>query len=234
VLELYLQVNAHPSNEGGLAPTTYERYEETINRHLRGRPRRHAKGGTLTPKPYALAVAVVPAASFNGPQAPRAWREQMLREGASKATRERAGSVLSAALSWASSSHLAPEIEINGCSLASEPRSNKRRSLRSGGTGYAPAPRRHGPAVPRITRAQSPAHRDSPSSDASPAETPRLARHPQTNSTTVATTGAPVGGHTPPASRPQIAISSVGAFGPRAPSAWLQSLTETGRPVSKA
>ena len=147
VLELYLQVNAHPRNEGGLAPTTYERYEGTINRHLRGKPRRRANGAILAPKPYALAVAVVPAASFNGPQAPRAWREQMLHEGASKATREHAWRVLSAALSWASSSHLVPEIEINGCSLASEPRSNKRRSLRSGGTGYAPAPRRHGPAV---------------------------------------------------------------------------------------
>jgi hypothetical protein len=66
VLELYLQVNAHPRNEGGLAPTTYERYEETIDRHLRGRPRRRAKGATPAPKPYALAVAVVPAVSFNG------------------------------------------------------------------------------------------------------------------------------------------------------------------------
>jgi integrase len=135
MLELYLQVNAHPRNEGGLAPTTYERYEETINRHLLG-------------KPYAMAVAVMPAVSFNGPQAPRAWREQMLREGASKATRERAWRVLSAALSWAAASHLVSEIEINGCTLATEPRGNKRRSLRSGGTGYAPAPRRHGPAVP--------------------------------------------------------------------------------------
>jgi hypothetical protein len=56
--------------------------------------------------------------------------------------------VLSAALSWAAASHLVSEIQINGCSLATEPRGNKRRSLRSGGTGNAPAGRRRGLAVP--------------------------------------------------------------------------------------
>lgn len=113
VIALYLAVNAHPRNEGGLAPSTYERYESTANCHLLGRPRRD----TLAPAPYALAVAVVPAAHFNGPQAPRAWREQMVREGASKAAREQAWRVLSAALSWAAASHLVPEIEVNGCGL---------------------------------------------------------------------------------------------------------------------
>lgn len=148
VLELYLSVNAHPSNEGGLAPTSYERYGSIANRHLLGKPRRRPHGGALAPTPYAVAVASVPARHFNRPQAPRAWREQMVREGASKATREQAWRVLSAALSWAASSSLVPEIEINGCSLATEPRGNKRRSLHSGGTGYKPAARRHGPGVP--------------------------------------------------------------------------------------
>jgi hypothetical protein len=147
VLELYLAVNAHPRNEGGLAPSTYDRYESMLNRHLLGKSRRQPTGVALPPTPYALAAASVPAVRFNGPQAPRAWREQMLREGASKGTREQAWRVLSSALSWAASSQLVPEIEINGCSLATEPRGNKRRSLRSGGTGYAPAPRRHGPGV---------------------------------------------------------------------------------------
>lgn len=147
VLELYLAVNAHPRNEGGLAPSTYERYESTVNRHLLGKPRRRPQGSALAPTPYALAVVAVPAARFNGPQAPRAWREQMVREGAPKASREQAWRVLSAALSWAAASHLVPEIEINGCSLVAEPRGNKRRSLRGGGTGYAPAARRRGPLV---------------------------------------------------------------------------------------
>jgi hypothetical protein len=56
--------------------------------------------------------------------------------------------VLSAALSWAASSNLVGEIHTNGCSFAPEPRGNIRRSLRSGGTGYEPGPRRHGPLVP--------------------------------------------------------------------------------------
>jgi hypothetical protein len=72
----------------------------------------------------------------------------MLREGVPKATRKQAWRVLSAALGWAASTQLVPEIEANGCSFAPEPRGNIRRSLRSGGTGYEPAPRRQGPLVP--------------------------------------------------------------------------------------
>jgi hypothetical protein len=147
VLELYLAVNAHPCNEGGLAPSTYERYEWTIGRHLLGRPRRRLHGGTLAPPRYAVAVESVPAARFNTPQAPRAWREDMLLDGVSKSTRDQAWSVLSAALSWAASSHLVPEIQTNGCGLANEPRVNRRRSMRAGGTGYAPARRRRGLGV---------------------------------------------------------------------------------------
>jgi hypothetical protein len=147
VLELYLAVNAHPRNEGGLAPSSYERYEWTIGRHLFDRPRRRAQGGTVAPPRHAVAVASVPAARFNGPQAPRAWREDMLLAGVSKPTRDQAWSVLSAALSWAASSHLVPEIQTNGCGLANEPRVNRRRSMRAGDTGYAPARRRRGLGV---------------------------------------------------------------------------------------
>jgi hypothetical protein len=144
VLELYLAVNAHPRNEGGLGPSTYERYEWTIGRHLLGKPRRRAQGGTLPSPTYALAVASVPAVSFNKPQAPRAWREDMLRDGVHKPTREQAWSVLSAALSWAAASQMVPEIQTNGYGLANEQRVNRRRSMRHGGTGYKPAGRRRG------------------------------------------------------------------------------------------
>jgi hypothetical protein len=65
----------------------------------------------------------------------------------SKPTRDQAWSVLSAALSWAASSYLVPEIQTNGCGLANEPRVNRRRSMRAGGTGYAPARRRRGLGV---------------------------------------------------------------------------------------
>jgi hypothetical protein len=64
-----------------------------------------------------VAVASLPAARFNTPQAPRAGREDMLLAGVSKPTRDQAWSVLSAALSWAASSYLVPEIETNGCGL---------------------------------------------------------------------------------------------------------------------
>jgi hypothetical protein len=147
VLELYLQVNAHPENPGGLAPSTYERYESMVGLHMLDKPRPRGSG-LLPPRPYAVALCSVPAVRFNEPQTPAAWREQMLREGVPKATRKQAWRVLSAALAWAASSNLVGEIHTNGCSFAPEPRGNIRRSLRSGGTGYEPGPRRHGPLVP--------------------------------------------------------------------------------------
>ncbi|HYM55259.1 MAG TPA: hypothetical protein VES97_07835 [Solirubrobacteraceae bacterium] len=148
VLVLYLAVNAHPRNEGGLAPSTYERYESIVGRHMLGEPRPRG-GGRLAPATtWGTALASVAAVHFNAPQAPSAWREQMLREGVPKPARGQAWRVLSAALSWAAASQLVPEIEINGCRLATEPRGNKRRSLRAGGTGYAPRGRRRGALVP--------------------------------------------------------------------------------------
>lgn len=148
VLELYLQVNAHPGNPGGLAASTYERYESLVGLHMLDRPRRRGSGHLVAPRTYAVALCSLPAVRFNEPRAPAAWREQMLREGVPKATRKQAWRVLSAALSWAASSNLVGEIHTNGCSFAPEPRGNIRRSLRSGGTGYEPGPRRHGPLVP--------------------------------------------------------------------------------------
>jgi integrase len=147
VLELYLQVNAHPSNPGGLARATYERYQSLIGLHMLDRPR--GRGSRLKPpRAYAVAFCSLPAVRFNQPRAPSAWRELMLREGVPKSTRKQAWGVLSAALSWAASSKLVPEIETNGCSLAPAATGKRRRSHRSGGTGYEPGPRRHGPLVP--------------------------------------------------------------------------------------
>jgi hypothetical protein len=165
LLELYLKVNAHPSNPGGLAPSTYERYESLIGLHMLDKPRRRVFG-MGQPRSYAVAFCSIPAVRFNEPQAPAAWREQMLREGVPKGTRKQAWRVLSAALSWAASSNLVGEIRTNGCSFAPEPRGNIRRSLRCGGTGYEPGPRRHGLLVPVGTLA--PGGRGDPRTDARP------------------------------------------------------------------
>jgi integrase len=56
-------------------------------------------------------------------------------------TRLHAWRVLSSALSWAARSPAVPEIHTNGCKLAREPIISRRRSARTGGTGYAPATR---------------------------------------------------------------------------------------------
>jgi hypothetical protein len=147
VLELYLAANAHPRNEGGLAPSTYSRYASVIDLYLLGKSRRCPQGGTLRPAGYAAAIASVPAVRFNEPQAPRAWREDMQRAGVPKASRDHAWAVLSAALSWAAASQLVPEIQTNGCGLANESRVKRRRSMRHGGTGYTPIRRPSGLGV---------------------------------------------------------------------------------------
>jgi hypothetical protein len=152
VLELYLELSAHPRNQEGLAPSTFERYRSTFNCHLLGKPRRQSNGRMLPPAPYALAIASVPVVRFNEPQAPRAWREQMREADVSQATRVRAWRTLSAALSWAAGSQAVPEIQTNGCILANEPSVSRRRSARRGGTGYAPA----GPHRPLASWALSP------------------------------------------------------------------------------
>jgi hypothetical protein len=71
----------------------------------------------------------------------------MQRAGVSKPSRDHAWAVLSAALSWAAASRMVPEIQTNGCSLANESRVKRRRSMRHGGTGYAPIRRPSGMGV---------------------------------------------------------------------------------------
>jgi integrase len=66
----------------------------------------------------------------------------MLRAGVPPSIRRRAWVVMSAALSWAARSQVVPEIQSNGCLLAGERTTSRRRSVRRGGTGYAPATRR--------------------------------------------------------------------------------------------
>jgi hypothetical protein len=142
ILVLFLELDAHPRNEEGLAPSTYERYTSVLNRHLLGKPRHQPGSRRILPAAdYAVAAAATPAACFNEPQTPRAWREQMREAGVTGPTRVRAWSVLSSALTWAARSPAVPEIHSNGCRLAGEPVVSRRRSARRGGTGYAPAAR---------------------------------------------------------------------------------------------
>lgn len=139
VVELFLETDAHPRNEEGLAPATYERYCSVLNSQLLGKPRRTAgRRRLLSAAGYAVATASAPAERFNRPQAPRAWREQMRQAGVPSSTRIHAWRALSSALSWAAASPLVLEIETNGCSLAKEPVVRARRSARRGGTGYGP------------------------------------------------------------------------------------------------
>jgi hypothetical protein len=142
ILELFMELDAHPRNEEGLAPSTYAHYESTLNCHLLGKPRcQPGNRRMLAPAEYAVAIATTPAAYFNEPQTPRAWREHMREARVPRSTRVRAWCVLSCALSWAARSPTVPEIHTNGCKLAKEPIVSRRRSARRGGTGYAPAVR---------------------------------------------------------------------------------------------
>jgi hypothetical protein len=140
VLDLYLCLDADPVHQSGLAPSTYERYRSLIGRHLVGNK---PHGSSQTAAPYALALGRAPAARFNEPTLPRQWREQMIRAGVPKPTRNGAWRVLSAALSWAAASNQVPEIKVNGCRLAGEHPGSRRRSARAGGTGYAPSSHDH-------------------------------------------------------------------------------------------
>ncbi|HEY2768880.1 MAG TPA: hypothetical protein VGI76_11535 [Solirubrobacteraceae bacterium] len=137
IVELFLETDAHPRNEEGLAPATYEQYVSALNSHLLGKPRRtRASRRRLPAAGYAAAIAATPAERFNRPQTPRAWREQMRQAGVPRSTRVCAWRALSSALSWASASASVPEIETNGCRLAKESVISTRRSARRGGTGY--------------------------------------------------------------------------------------------------
>jgi hypothetical protein len=142
VIDLYFELDAHPHNQGGLAPKSFEQYRWAANRHILGKATRTAAGSWRAPLRHALDVVTVPAVRFNEPQAPRAWREQMRQAGVAPSIRRRAWVVMSAALSWAARSQAIPEVQTNGCLLANERTTNRRRSARRDGTGYAPATRR--------------------------------------------------------------------------------------------
>jgi integrase len=142
ILELFLEVDAHPRNQEGVAPSTYALYKSVLNCHLLGKPRQQpGNRRKLPPADYAVTIANTQASGFNGPQAPRAWREQMREAGVPAQTRLHAWRVLSSALSWAARSPSVPEIHTNGCKLAREPIISRRRSARTGGTGYTPTTR---------------------------------------------------------------------------------------------
>jgi integrase len=142
LVELYFELDAHPSNQGGLAPRSFQQYRWAANRHILAKGARDSAGKLRPPLPHALSVVDIPALRFNESSEPREWREQMLRAGVPPSIRRRAWVVMSAALSWAARSQLVPEIQSNGCLLAGERSSSRRRSARRGGTGYAPATRR--------------------------------------------------------------------------------------------
>jgi hypothetical protein len=143
LIELYFEMDAHPRNQGGLAPKSYRQYRWAAKRHILARETRTLAGERRAPLRHALAVVNVPAVRFNEPQAPRAWREEMMRAGLSPSIRRRAWVVMSAALTWAARSPATPEIQSNGCLRANERTTSRRRSARrGGGTGYAPATRR--------------------------------------------------------------------------------------------
>ncbi|HEY5343387.1 MAG TPA: hypothetical protein VIJ66_06975 [Solirubrobacteraceae bacterium] len=148
VVELYFALDADPSIESGLAPTTFARYRTTANCHILGKPLHTPANKPLPPARYALALASQPAARFNEPDAPRTWREEMRSAGVHQPTRTKSWAVLSSALSWAAGSRIVPEVQTNGCLLANERSISRRRSARRGGTGRAASGRRRGSRVP--------------------------------------------------------------------------------------
>ena len=142
ILELFMELDAHPSNEEGLAPSTYDHYTSVLNCHLLGKPatatRRQTCAGTrglrrrdrhntsylLQRATNTARLARADARSRCSPVDPytcvgRAFmRAELGRELADGA-----------------------EIHANGCKLAKEPVISRRRSAQRGGTGYAPATR---------------------------------------------------------------------------------------------
>jgi integrase len=128
VIQLYFAFNA-PEAADGLATSTFHTYRHAANRHLLGMPGA-SRGKDHQPAEYAVRFAAQPAVKFNEPAAPRAWREEMKHAEVGSSARAHAWRVLSAVLSWAANSALVPEIETNGCLLANEKISNRRKSMR--------------------------------------------------------------------------------------------------------
>jgi hypothetical protein len=129
VIQIYFAFNA-PETADGLARSTFRAYGHSASRHLLGKPGME-RGKSQPPADYAVRFAAQPASVFNEPDAPRALREAMRNATVGPSARTHAWRVLSAALSWAASSELVPEIKSNGCLLANEKISNRRKSMRS-------------------------------------------------------------------------------------------------------
>jgi integrase len=137
VVQLWFALHADPINEGGLAPSTFDNYRRMANKHILGGPSQTPKGKVIAPAKYAVTLANTPISAFNEPAAPRAWRAAMKLAKVPAPSRDRAWKVLSSALSWAADDKKVPEVQTNGCLLASEHVGSKRRSVRRGGTGHA-------------------------------------------------------------------------------------------------
>jgi hypothetical protein len=148
IIELYFECDADPQLPGGLAPATFYGYRNAANCHLLGHPMHNHKHEVVGRARYAVELAAQPAASFNEPHAPRKLREQMRAAGVSPGQVLRAWRVLSSVLSWAAGSHHVPEISTNGCTLANERSSSRRRSVGRGSTGAAARGRRRGSQIP--------------------------------------------------------------------------------------
>jgi hypothetical protein len=148
IIELYFECDADPELPGGLAPATFAGYRNAANCHLLGHPMHNHKHEVVGRARYAVELAGQPAASFSEPHAPRKLREQMRAAGISSGQVLRAWRVLSSVLSWAAGSHHVPEISTNGCILANERSSSRRRSVRRGSTGAAARGRRRGSQIP--------------------------------------------------------------------------------------
>jgi integrase len=143
VIQLYFAFNA-PDTEDGLAGSTFRTYRHVASRHLLGLQGMTAGKPTPVAR-YAAKFATQPAVAFNEPTAPRALREAMKDAKVGPSARAHTWRVLSAVLSWAASSQVVPEIATNGCLLANERVSNRRKSMR--GSGGAGSVRRSGAAV---------------------------------------------------------------------------------------
>ncbi|HEX3510358.1 MAG TPA: hypothetical protein VHT27_04580 [Solirubrobacteraceae bacterium] len=131
VVQLYLAHNG-PEEEDGLARSTYASYRHIANLYLLGHPRHTRRHEELPPHPFAQRMALTPIAQFNDPHPSRAFWDEMLRAQVPREARGHARRVLSAILSWAASTDLVPELHTNGCKLANEQRSTRRRSARRG------------------------------------------------------------------------------------------------------
>jgi len=142
VVRLYLAHNG-PEEEEGLARATFRGYRSVANLYLLGHPRHTPDRKELPPHPFAEKLALTPITQFNDPRPSRAFWDEMLRAGVPPEARAHARRVLSAVLSWAAWTDLVPELHTNGCKLANEQRSTRRRSRR-GGAGGAGRRRRHG------------------------------------------------------------------------------------------